>query len=156
MHPHNKSYPNYGGRGIFVCERWSASYDAFLEDMGHPTEGQTLERIDCNGPYSPENCRWASWSDQANNKRTNRLISHNGKTQTMAQWASDLGITKGALYRRLKAMSTEDALVSGSIAKKAEHGTRHMYSVHGCRCDECRAENTRHHRERRNKRRVAA
>ena len=147
LYPSNASYSDYGGRGIHVCDRWADDFDAFVEDMGDPEEHQTLERIDHNGPYSPENCRWASWVDQANNRRNNRLITHDGKTQTMSQWARELGLGSDTLWRRLQNNSPEVSLVRETIAKAAMHGTRHMYSRHGCRCADCRAAHAKHCRD---------
>ena len=108
-----KSYPNYGGRGIVVAEQWhgAAGYKQFLMDMGPRPDGGTLERIDNNGPYSPENCRWATRDEQAKNKRNNRWITANGKTQHLAQWAKELGCNSAAiLYRLRKGMSEQDAV----------------------------------------------
>lgn len=93
----NTGYHKYGGRGITVCEEW-LEFQNFYRDMGDPPEGYTLDRIDGNKGYSPDNCRWADSYVQANNTSRNINISYNDKTQTLAQWCRELGIP----YNRVK------------------------------------------------------
>lgn len=98
--PKDRSYIHYGGRGITVCSRWS-SFENFLADMGEPPAGMTLERKENAGNYSPNNCVWAASKVQGNNKRNNRLITAKGKTQTLSQWADDLGMSAKTLASRV-------------------------------------------------------
>lgn len=100
--PSSKNYPTYGGRGIKVCERWLHSFENFLENMGEKPNGLTLERMNNNGDYTPENCKWATRKEQCNNTRRNRFILFNGRSQTLAQWAEEIGISSPTLCKRLK------------------------------------------------------
>jgi hypothetical protein len=99
--PNNPAFHHYGGRGIKVCERWEASFDAFLEDMGQPDHGLTLDRTNNDGDYEPGNCRWVDRMTQMNNRRSNVLVTHDGKTQTIAQWAVETGIHRNTIEQRL-------------------------------------------------------
>lgn len=94
-------YKYYGGRGITICDRWLESFDNYLADMGLRPEGMTLERVDNDGPYSPENCIWASRAVQGNNTRQVKRISYKGKTQTVSEWERELGWKAGTLKARL-------------------------------------------------------
>lgn len=102
--PKTESYRLYGERGIRVCDRWRDENGLmnFLADMGKPTKEQSIDRIDVNGDYCPENCRWATAEEQSNNKRNNVRITYNGQTKTSAQWARQFGISASALHYRLK------------------------------------------------------
>lgn len=109
--PNHPSYLPYGGRGITICERW-ADYANFLADMGRrPGPGYSLERIDNNGPYSPENCRWATDPEQRRNTRKTRFLTFDGRTQCLTDWAAEIGISLDGLRARLQSgMSAEEAL----------------------------------------------
>lgn len=95
--PNRRDWDRYGGRGIKVCERWQV-FENFLADMGERPAGMSLGRIDPNGDYSPENCRWANGTTQGNNTRRNVYVEHGGKKQTIAQWADELGVKRMRLY----------------------------------------------------------
>ncbi len=115
-----EAYPSYGGRGIVVDLRWHGKegFFNFIADMGPKPEGASLDRIDNDGPYSPENCRWATKDEQANNKRNNRWITANGKTQTMAQWAKELGCNPSNIIYRIKSGMTPEQAVTTPIADR--------------------------------------
>ena len=100
--PKNKSYKNYGGRGITMCARWRDSFENFLTDMGaRPSPSHSLDRISNEGNYEKENCRWATKKTQSNNRRTNKIISKDGKTLSITQWAEELGMKEFTLRARL-------------------------------------------------------
>lgn len=101
--PHDPNYRNYGARGITVCARWQESFVAFLEDMGQkPSPDHSIDRIDVNGNYEPNNCRWATNIEQANNRRTSRILTHRGKSMTLAEWSREVGIDIRIVHFRLK------------------------------------------------------
>ena len=98
-------YHNYGGRGIKMCDRWLGpdGFVNFLADMGErPRDDYSLDRIDNDGDYSPENCRWTDKRTQGNNRRTNKLLSYAGETHTEAEWAKKIGVNRGTLHERLR------------------------------------------------------
>jgi hypothetical protein len=98
------SYRNYGARGITICERWLESFEAFFEDMGpKPSPKHEIERVDNDGPYSPENCVWATHGQQMANTRATRLLTVNGQTLPIKVWARTTGINPATLYSRINA-----------------------------------------------------
>lgn len=105
-------YKNYGGRGITVCGEWN-KFESFWEDMSSGYErGKTLDRIDVNGNYSKENCRWVSNLEQQNNRRDNRMITYMGKTQSMASWSRELKIKYTTIQGRLRLNWPTEKLLS--------------------------------------------
>lgn len=94
-------FHKYGGRGIKVCSRWM-SFEGFLADMGDRPAGKTLDRIDNEGNYEPGNCRWATPAEQARNTRRTRLLTIDGETLCLADWAARVGIKRQTLYRRIR------------------------------------------------------
>lgn len=97
----HRLYNHYGGRGIMVCERWK-DFSNFYEDMGDPPKGYTLDRIDNNGNYEPGNCEWVHNSIQHNNKRSNIIITLDGETLTLKQWARKLNVAYSMLLMRYR------------------------------------------------------
>jgi hypothetical protein len=99
---HIKPHPRYGGRGIVVCERWRESFENFIADMGfRPSPKHSLERRDNDGPYSPENCKWATPIEQANNKTNTRRVTLNGVTKSLSEWCRALGINRHSAFSRI-------------------------------------------------------
>lgn len=97
-----KAYPSYGGRGIKVCDRWLKSYTNFLADVGRaPTSMHSLDRINNDGNYEPSNVRWATDTEQANNKRNNSIIEYQGQKKTVHDWCRELGLNVSRTKNRL-------------------------------------------------------
>lgn len=98
------SYKNYGGRGIFVCEEWRYSFENFKDwalENGY-ADDLTIDRVDVNGGYCPENCRWTTYKVQGRNRTCNILITYKGETKTLSEWSEIAGINWHTLYGRLK------------------------------------------------------
>jgi hypothetical protein len=108
QNPKTRSYPDYGGRGIAVCDRWQ-SFEAFLEDMGEAPPGMTIERIENHKGYEPGNCRWATRAEQNRNTRQNRMLTYKGETKCLMEWSRITGIHFQTLIRRLERWSVEKA-----------------------------------------------
>lgn len=112
------NYLRYGARGIKMCDSWKGSFESFYEDVGDiPEKPETekkpmsLDRIDNEGDYSPENCEWSTWSDQCNNRRSNVLLTRDGKIMNVLQWAKELSMDAKLIYsRKSKGWSDERTL----------------------------------------------
>jgi len=106
--PHNKSYQRYGARGITITPEWQNSFETFYAwavENGY-TDGLTIDRIDNNRGYSPDNCRWVTAAQQNRNYSRNHLIAYNGKTQCIADWETETGIKRSTILWRLQAGKT--------------------------------------------------
>lgn len=102
LNKQSRQYCDYGGRGINICDQWIGNFSQFFKDMGVRPVGTSLDRIKNELGYSPENCRWATPLQQCRNRRNNRIIFGNGKSQTLAEWSIELGIPYSTLNRKIK------------------------------------------------------
>jgi hypothetical protein len=100
--PHDKNFPDYGGRGITVCERWRTSFEAFYADMGNPPPGLTLERRRNDVGYFPENCLWTTRTAQAHNQRSNRLVPYRGEMIPVTEAARRVGRSRAWVNRQVQ------------------------------------------------------
>lgn len=119
----NPSYEDYGGRGIKVCESWLSSFEVFSEwaiANGYE-EKLSIERIDVNGDYEPDNCEWIPLSRQSLNKRNTRYITHNNKTLTLREWSEKLDLSYGALKRRLQVGWSVEETLNTPLAKWSKY-----------------------------------
>ncbi len=119
--PNNKRYQDYGGRGIKVCQKW-LKFINFLEDMGEPPSNKhQIDRIDNDGNYCKENCRWATSKEQNRNSRNNRLITYKGKTQCLIELAEEYQIPYTILLDRINRLgwSIEKALTTPTRRKNS-------------------------------------
>jgi len=122
--PNNPRYKDYGARGITVCARWG-SFAAFIEDMGWPPAGKTLDRKNNDKGYSKRNCRWADPFEQAQNSRRAVNVKVNGRTQCIAAWLRETGVSYGLYKARVKrGWPQQKALLTPPAAR----GLRALYS----------------------------
>lgn len=114
--PTHPAYKDYGERGINVCERWS-TFENFFADMGlRPSPKHTIERVDNDGNYEPENCKWATRQEQNTNARSNRYLTAFGRTQTLTQWGRDVGLSASCLTYRLDVLRlSPDAVLNPTL-----------------------------------------
>lgn len=116
--PGSQRYEDYGGRGVKVCPEWE-SFEAFRDwamESGYQ-DHLTIDRQNNDGDYSPENCRWATMEVQQSNKRNNFLLTHNGKTLTVSQWAAETGIERRTITKRKKLGWSDDEALTVPVRK---------------------------------------
>lgn len=127
--PSNPRYEEWGGRGITICDRWVNSFENFMADMGwRPTARHTIERKNNDGPYSPENCIWATRRTQARNRRSNHIVTIDGKSMCVREWCEFLYMRKGKVYE-MTAPRGRKRDVPPAFAT-VEDALRHLYSRH--------------------------
>jgi hypothetical protein len=144
MNPNNRAFAAYGGRGIKICARWD-SFEKFAADMGNRPRGASIDRIDNDGGYFPENCRWATKRQQANNRRSNRIVAlEDGTRTTFAELIRRLGSTEKQLRYYSKKFGSDAA----AAKHLKDHGVKRVitHCPHG---HEYTAENTRIYKQRR-------
>ena len=118
--PNNRNYKNYGSRGIIVCNEWRLDFTAFQTwalANGYQDD-LTIDRKENDGPYSPQNCRWISLKEQQNHKRDNRLLTFNGETHNITEWAKITGINRGTISSRLDLGWSAEKIFSAKPQKK--------------------------------------
>lgn len=100
--PNRENYNRYGGSGIKICDRWNASFDNFLKDMGEcPSNLHSIERIDPNKNYTKNNCKWELLSKQNRNKKNSLLVEFNGEKRPLIEWCEMLGMKYSTIFQRL-------------------------------------------------------
>lgn len=153
--PEHRAFPDYGGRGITVCDQWMNSVEAFFADMGpKPSPKHELDRIDNNKGYSPENCRWVLRTVNCRNRRSNRQITYRGQTKTIAEWSDDLSIPRDTIAKRLSSGWSAEKALSTPVRSKSANGEAKSPlgncidcskpRIWGIRCKSC--ENRRRHK----------
>ena len=117
--PKHPKYPLYGGRGILLAHEW-LNFEAFLNDMGERPDGKTIDRIDNDGPYSKDNCRWSTPKDQQNNQKRTRMVTYQGKSMSLSSLSELLGLRKNTLFYRI-----QNGWPESHWGQKAWAGNRH-------------------------------
>ncbi len=132
--PNFPKYQGYGRRGITVCERWRNSFEVFLDDMGfRPTPQHSVDRYpDNDGNYEPGNCRWATRSEQASNRSTNRPITAGGRTMLLKEWAAETGIGETTIIGRLARGWSPERAVS-ELPRQGGYRTERWLTYNGKR-----------------------
>lgn len=126
--PNDPAYPNYGGRGVTVCDRWLERFENFLEDMGNRPKDTSIDRINNEKGYSKENCRWSNRTEQQNNTRSNRKISYKGRDYSVKEVSEKTGIGISSIRSRIQLGWTDEEIITipflgrGGIKNRAKEG----------------------------------
>lgn len=121
--PENAAWADYGGRGITMCDRWLNSVQAFVEDMGRkPSPRHEIDRIDNNGGYDPDNCRWATRKTNCRNRRSNHCVTLNDERLTLAEWSERTGLLPETIAERLDRGWTPERTLTTPARPKAAKG----------------------------------
>lgn len=112
LNPNNKHYANYGGRGIKICNKWINNFNQFVADMGERPQGYSIDRIDNNGDYSPNNCKWSTKKEQQRNRRITKHITIEGVNYLICEIAEKYGFKYDTIENRAKTAKTFDELVN--------------------------------------------
>lgn len=120
--PKVPGFVNYGGRGITVCARWANSFETFYADVGgRPFPGASIERVDNDGPYAPDNVKWATRKEQNRNRRDTHRITFRGVTRALSDWAERIGIDQRMLrYRLLSGFTIGDFFKVAALTEEDE------------------------------------
>ncbi len=132
QNPKNKRFKDYGARGIYVCDSWR-DFDNFLADMGIRPNGKTLERVNNDGPYSPDNCIWATRKQQQRNRRTNHRLTIQGITYCLTEWAEKMQLSVDAVRSRVKLGWTVKEILTTAVIPTATTEERRQK----CRARQC-------------------
>jgi len=136
--PNHASWKNYGGRGIKVCARWR-KFENFFADMGaKPAQEFSIDRIDNNGPYTPQNCRWSTAKQQQSNRCNTLVVTYKGETKTLTEWAQVTGLSLGLIKERLKRHWPVEAVFTYPKGKHVPSEQRRAYRSPLSRLDEKR------------------
>ena len=120
LNPNVPCFPNYGGRGITVCAEWAESFEPFRDwalANGY-WDNLTIDRIDVNSNYCPDNCRWVSMKTQCENRSNNNLLKLDGETQPVSVWAERIGVSADLLYSRKRKGWTDERILKTPSRKK--------------------------------------
>jgi len=131
LNPNSYNYPHYGGRGIKICERWLNSFDNFLEDMGkRPADNYSIDRIDNNGDYCPENCKWSNIYEQVGNRSITVKAELNGEIKSLADWCRQLNLSYDTTLQHIRkdGLNLQESIALKNTVRKNRKSSYDVYS----------------------------